>query len=42
VANDDARLIAPVTAEQAAKESEAAKPRTKAPKAGSSDQGSLF
>lgn len=37
-ANDDARLIEPVSAEQAAAEAEAAKPR----KAASSDQGSLF
>ena len=41
-ANDDARLIEPVTAEQAAAEAEAAKPRPKPRKAASSDQGSLF
>jgi putative SOS response-associated peptidase YedK len=46
VANDDERLIAPVTAEQLANEAadaEAAKQRAKPPrKTGSSDQGSLF
>jgi putative SOS response-associated peptidase YedK len=46
VANDDARLIQPVTAEQVAKEAadaEAAKARARMPrKTGSSDQGSLF
>ena len=46
VANDEARLIEPVTAEQVAQEAaeaEAAKQRARVPKkAGSSDQGSLF
>jgi putative SOS response-associated peptidase YedK len=43
VANDDSRLIEPVSAEDAAKaDAEAAKPRAKPRKAGSSDQGSLF
>jgi putative SOS response-associated peptidase YedK len=43
VANDDARLIEPVSAEDVAKaEAEAAKPRIRPRKAGSSDQGSLF
>jgi putative SOS response-associated peptidase YedK len=43
VANDDAQLIAPVSADEAAKaEAEAAKARAKPRKAASSDQGSLF
>jgi hypothetical protein len=42
VANDDARLIEPITPEQAAAEAEAAKPQARPRKAGSSDQGSLF
>jgi putative SOS response-associated peptidase YedK len=42
VANDDARLIEPVSAEQARAEAEAAKPRAKPRKAASNDQGSLF
>jgi putative SOS response-associated peptidase YedK len=42
-ANDDARLIEPVSAEDVAKaEAEAAKPRARPRKASSSDQGSLF
>jgi hypothetical protein len=45
VANDDARLIEPVSEAEAAKaaaEAQAAKPRAKPRKTESSDQGSLF